>query len=53
MLNRLTKKSLIDIIINMEKYTNNYIYFKDSQINKQKKTEKITIPIDKQYYWVK
>lgn len=54
-LNKLPKKDLIKIIINLQNYINKDIYYKDSLINENKiknKYSNIKIPIDKMYYWI-
>ena len=50
-LNKLPKRNLIKIIINLQNYINKDIYYKDSLINNKKKNE-IKIPKDKIYYWL-
>ena len=63
MLNKLSKRELIFIIKNLEKYTNKYIYFKDSLISNHRlsnnknnksnnKNNNIKIPSDNIYYWI-
>ncbi len=49
-LNKLPKKNLIKIIINLQNYINKDIYYKDSLINNKKSN--IKIPKDKIYYWI-
>ena len=50
-LNKLNKRELIFIIINLQKYSNKHFYFKDSLI-KDKSINKM-IPKDKPFYWIK
>jgi hypothetical protein len=49
-LNKLPKKDLIKIIINLQNYINKDIYYKDSLI--KNKYSNIKIPIDKRFYWI-
>ena len=49
-LNKLSKRELIFIIINLQKYSNKHFYFKDSLI-KDKPINKM-IPKDKIFYWI-
>jgi len=51
-LNKLSKKELIFIIMNLQKYSNKHFYFKDSLIKKDKSINKM-IPKDKEFYWIK
>ncbi len=50
-LNKLSKKELIFIIMNLQKYSNKHFYFKD-KLKKDKSINKM-IPKDKEFYWIK
>lgn len=53
-LNKLSKKELIFIIMNLQKYSNKHFYFKDKgrHLIKKESTNKM-IPKDKEFYWIK